>query len=132
MSDQLWAAIPLLWELTGKSPCQRGTSRLPDEECFQTSASKRWSGVWETTFEGSHFYAGKKSPPALSDTSDEWLVFAQRARGMHLLPRDASLRSLVRIAFIGRRTSVAGHHGHLGMSKHLIIVDQVIGAQLVR
>jgi len=107
-----------------------GTKALqaPTAECFQMTASQRWSGLWRNDFEGSLFCPapaktcgyvarGRRSEPSI------WLDFG-RPPSAEFSPKQHG--GLYAVEFIGRRTAIPGHHGHMGVFDAEMIVDQLI------
>lgn len=102
-----------------------GIEAMPDrvDQCFEMTKPQRWIGLWTRDFELSRFCPA----PALQcsrtpDTDIIWLTLPASAR--HATQRLPT--STYRIEFLGRRTLLPGHHGHMGMSGHEIVVDRVI------
>ena len=86
-------------------------------------------GVAVTGFETGSFYpGGAKLPP--NESSDLWLELDPG-----ILPRNIQNRCsdgcTVYLDLIGRRTAVAGGYGHMGLAKHMIIVDRVLEANVL-
>lgn len=130
-------------ELTRKIPCtvraKDGVSQsLPTDQCYRMGAPRRYRGVWIDEFEGQRFIAEGTSPPQWPDLDSRapdmqekfeaariasiWLDMERVERPRR--PRDGSGRYF--IEFTGRQTLFPGAYGHLGMSGHEIIVDEVI------
>jgi len=129
--DQFSAFVPLPMIDADFVPCFRTINgepgRLADADCYNFTEPQRMRGVAITRFETGSFYPGRSTLPPGDDGSDIWVEIDPR-----VLP--ANVRSDCRrgcalyLDFVGRRTAVAGHYGHLGMSKHQIVVDRVLSA----
>ena len=89
-------------------------------------------GVWANGFEEASFYPNLTTPPGEME-SDLWLEVLQSTptpKGQEgLFDIQPGKTNYILLDFVGRRTSVAGHYGHLGLAKHLIIVDRVVSAK---
>jgi hypothetical protein len=101
-------------------------------------APRRYRGVWIDEFEGQRFIPQGTTPP-------EWPDIESRAPDLQEKFEQARLASIwldmervkrprpsrggsgrYFIEFTGRQTMFPGAYGHLGMSGHEIIVDEVI------
>lgn len=92
------------------------------DQCFKMMPQQRWGGLWRREFEGSRFCPAPAQRCSGDDSGDNiWLTSRQQ-----LAPETHSTGKLYAIEFLGRRTLERGHHGHMGMSQHEIIVDKVI------
>ncbi|HWU94950.1 MAG TPA: hypothetical protein VN029_05090 [Sphingomonas sp.] len=122
------------------SPCYRksridGTEAyvfIGYEACYRFDPPRRMVGVWRDEFEGSRFFPGAIAKPADTDDSGIWLDMpaAKLPASMKRSfkgPHDSPFEDY-RIEFIGKQTSVAGYYGHMGGSRHYVIVDRVLGA----
>jgi hypothetical protein len=137
LSKQLWVALGLQHY---SHPCLRtiatkygpvGTS-LPTDQCYRMSEPQRMKGVWIDAFEGSQFLPGARDTSQAEIEPDGiWLdVETNRIPGLFQTSLTAGLRAF-EIEFIGRQTATAGQYGHLGGSRHEIIVDRLISARPV-
>ena len=91
------------------------------QDCFEMTPRQRWSGLWRDEFEGSRFCPAPASKCLHHTPGDKiWLSFKDEQS----LKR--SQGGLYTVEFEGRRTLRRGHHGHLGMSNHEMIVDRLI------
>lgn len=97
--------------------------RPDDPECFEMMPAQRWRGLYKVGFEWANFCpepAG--SCAAFFMHGENWTVWAKGAD-----PRSSGrLDGLYQIEFVGRRTKVAGHFGHLGQYPHMILIDKLI------
>jgi hypothetical protein len=129
--DQLFAVVPLPMVDGDFVPCFRTINgepgRLTDAECYNFTDPQRMRGVAVTGFETGSFYPGRATLPQNGEASDIWVEIDPR-----LLPADARndcrKGCVLYLDFVGRRTAVAGRYGHLGVSKHQIVVDRVLRA----
>ena len=130
--DRLRASIPV--SLIFGRPCEVRSDNYstfdPGSNCYRFGEQRRFTGVWRNEFEGSSFYEGQTALPLDHRVRREtWLDFAKEALGtgmVEALPLKKSL--VVKIEFLGRKTTVPGAHGMGGLYPHLIIVDQVLSA----
>ncbi len=97
-----------------------------NEECFRFDPPERMRGVWLDEFEGSEFLPNATEAPAERQYSRDmiWLDFT---RPEPLLADRSGDRALA-IEFVGRRATFPGSYGHLGGSRHLVIVDELLSA----
>jgi hypothetical protein len=134
--DQLLAAVPAAVFDQDLHPCFRTVagepSRLTDEDCYRFGKPQRRSGVWANGFEEGRFYPNVSAQPSPEARTDFWLEMKPGAIPASQKPQ-VSLKMkatrYVRLDFIGRQTAVPGAYGHMGMAKHLIIVDRVLQAK---
>ena len=96
---------------------------LEVEQCYPMMPARRWEGLWFDAFEAQRFCPAPSRDCSYKTAGDEiWIEFKPGTR-----PFKRSLTGKTyAISFIGRRTLAAGHHGHLGMSRHAIVVDRLI------
>jgi hypothetical protein len=89
-------------------------------------------GIWSKGYEESAFYPGRASPPTDSTPRPHlWLSAQPGAFSPEQEGKIAAIcaeHCLLHLDFIGRRTSVEGHYGHMGMSKHILVIDRVLKA----
>lgn len=106
-----------------------GTDAMPSQtdQCFGMTPSQRWRGIWRDEFEGSLFCpAPAQSCPTNPPGENIWLSFLDEAAGpRRRKPRGAGDGKLYVVDFIGRKTLRPGHHGHMGMSEHEIVVEKL-------
>ena len=134
--DQFFAVVPGTMFDDDFYPCFRGAdgqpTRLSDEECYRFNAPERMRGVWANGFEEGSFYPNRTRPPGETQ-SDLWLELLWTStipKGQErLFNFETGKTNYILLDFVGRRTSVAGSYGHLGLAKHLIIVDRVVSAK---
>lgn len=129
--------------LTRTSPCTYRIDRhtigfLPTDQCYRMDAPRRYRGVWIDEFEGQRFIPEGTNPPEWPDIESRASDLQEKFEAARLasiwidtervtpaLPsRYRSARYF--IEFIGRQTLFPGAYGHLGMSGHEIIVDELI------
>ncbi|HEX8413566.1 MAG TPA: hypothetical protein VF637_06710 [Sphingomicrobium sp.] len=96
------------------------------------SQPERMKGVWIDEFESSEFLLGASdASQAQVRMGGTWLdVETNRIPGLYPSQSVEELRAF-ELEFIGRRTLVAGKHGHLGGSDHEVVVDRLISARPV-
>lgn len=106
-----------------------GIGAMPSrtDQCFGMTPSQRWRGIWLDEFEGSRFCpAPARSCPTNPPGETIWLSFRDEAASPRRSePRGVGDGKLYAIDFIGRKTLRPGHHGHMGMSEHEIVVDKL-------
>ena len=131
-SDALKAALSLI----APEPCTRvvtdhgqagAIESLPDRDCYRLRRAERFSGVWYLGEETSTF---RSSPtPASLERYETWLdadeVALRRADALAAPALDAGFQ----VTFVGRRALFPGRFGHMGMSKRLIVMDQLISIE---
>ena len=101
-------------------PCVREDKLLPTGECYEMLPAHRWRGVWEDHLEGQVFCPGAATQcPA--GGSGIWLDYASAKR-----PAGWTPGGVYAIDFIGRRTKFEGGYGHMGASRHAMVVDRMI------
>ncbi|HET6941359.1 MAG TPA: hypothetical protein VFH89_04265 [Sphingomicrobium sp.] len=134
--DQFFAVIPGTIFDDDFYPCFRSANgqptRLSDAECYRFNAPQRMRGVWANGFEEGRFYPDLTTRPGetASDLCLEVLRTTPVPKGQdRLFDIEPGKTSYILLDFVGRRTSVAGRYGHLGLAKHLIIVDRVVSAK---
>lgn len=100
---------------------------IGSEECFRFNPPERMRGIWLNEFEGSAFLPNATVAPAVWTYSPDaiWL----ESTGPEPLLSDG--HPAYAIEFIGRRATYPGSYGHMGMSRHLIIVDEVLSSNPV-
>jgi hypothetical protein len=100
---------------------------LDNPDCFDMLSPQRWSGLWDTGWEWTNFCPDPaKQCGSSSEHGDVWLTFAKDSyHGPHLAD------GVYRIEFIGRRTRVPGHFGHLNQYDHLMVVDRIISIERI-
>lgn len=132
--DKFFAAVPLTFIDEDFVPCFRTTDgqprRLPDTECYRLTEPRRMRGVAVTGFETGSFYPRRTMLPQQGEQSEFWIELEPR-----VLPRNARSRCskgcAVYLDFIGRRTAARGSYGHMGLANHIVVVDRVIGADVL-
>lgn len=102
-----------------------GIEAMPPEvdRCYPMTPVRHWHGLWRDVFEEQRFYpflSSHSSHKALDDKI--WIEFKPGSRPFTGSPTGKTYS----ISFLGRRTRVVGHYGHLGMSPHVIVVDRLI------
>jgi hypothetical protein len=103
---------------------------LPTDECFRMTEPRRMKGVWIDEFEGSRFVPGARDTTGVEvEPFGIWLnVHTNRIAGLVEEPHE--LRAF-EVEFIGRQTLYRGSYGHMGMSEHEVIMDELIWARPV-
>lgn len=126
--DRVAASLGIEWMFP---PCEYQNAvlggRLRIERCYRMTAPQRWSGVWANEFEGSRFCPGARDSCPYRRGNNIWLDWSGPAPAE--IKRDGAARPAYRLTFIGRRTLIPGAYGHMGMSKHYLLVDRVIRAE---
>ena len=97
-------------------------------ECFRFNSPERMRGVWLNEGEDEEFLPNatastvvrtySRDRTSLEFTGPKHLLLAGRERAYA-------------IEFVGRRATYPGSYGHLGMSRHLIVVDELLSAKPV-
>jgi len=111
-----------------KSPYGDALAFVGNEQCFRFNPPERMHGVWLDEFEGSEFLPDAKSAPAQSRYSPNaiWLDFT---RHEPLLTRGNGEPRAFAIEFVGRRATYPGSYGHMGGTRHLVIVNRLLSAK---
>lgn len=117
-------------------PCFRvvefGIQHVGEEACFRFGPPARMQGVWLPEFEGSSFFQNARVRPTRDfSRSQTWLDLDSRVVLPKLGVRDDGELKAVAVDFVGRRSIFPGMYGHLGGSRHYIIVDRLISAKLL-
>lgn len=93
------------------------------EKCFRMTSPQRWRGLWRDDFEGQHFCSSRVQVCSYEKEGERiWITFKS---GTRPTKRSATGRVFT-IDFVGRRTLLPGHHGHMGVSQHEIVVEKLI------
>jgi hypothetical protein len=135
--DRIAAATGL--PLLGWGPCQRALRddtykprKNLTEICYKMTPPRRMRGLWRYEFEGSQFCP---SPATRCDyVSSEKRIQPQiwLSIPFHLPDTGKPAREAVyAIDFIGRRTMVPGHYGHMGVFDEEVVVDRLISMKEV-
>ncbi|WP_162888129.1 hypothetical protein [Sphingomonas mesophila] len=101
---------------------------IPAQECYRFAPPQRFSGVWVNEYEGSRFCSGAKVDCPYG-TSQTWLEWNGPLPA--IFERDPERPDAYGLEFIGRRTLVAGAYGHMGGSRHYVLVDRLIRVEPV-
>ena len=129
--DQVQAAtgIPLF----GRGPCFRAmhddkfeSKKSLTEICFALTPPQRWHGLWRNDFEGSRFCVAPAASCA-NDTPGDWVWLGY---SFGLQPGVAP-GGLYEVDFIGRKTTVRGHYGHMGGSDYEMIADRMFSMRQI-
>lgn len=92
------------------------------DKCFQMEPPKRWKGLWNNEFEGSQFCEAPATTCRYTTEGHVWL-----SADKSVLPGiEVGRGGLYAIEFIGRRTKYPGMYGHMGGSRHELIVDRIL------
>jgi hypothetical protein len=132
--DRFFAAVPMAWLNEDFEPCFRTihgvAGRLADAECYRLTEPRRMRGVAIRGFEAGSFHPGLERRPPPGERTRFRLELDPL-----LLPAGARTRCAdgcaIRLDFVGRRTAVEGHYGHLGSAEHLIVADRVLDAKVL-
>lgn len=107
----------------------------PVEQCFKFATAQRWTGYWRSDFEMSQFCVRLEAKCFYGEPSDmTWLSFtddAEKISDPPIIKNAGNNRGFFAIEFVGRKTSLRGMHGHMGMAPHAILVDKVISMRRV-
>ena len=132
--DGFFAVVPLPMIDADFEACFRTIDgepgRLSDSECYRLMKPERMRGVVITGFETGAFFPERTALPKPGERSDFWVkpdpsLLAADVRS------DCSERCALYLEFIGRRTAVEGSYGHMGLAKHIIVVDRVLRASVL-
>jgi hypothetical protein len=125
--------------LFGWGPCGRALRDdkfEPDksifEICYRLTQPQRWHGSWRNDFEGSRFCPAPATQCS-HDTPGEKISLQYSFGITDTSPSEWKVPpgGLYEVEFIGRRTAVKGHYGHMGASDHAMIVDRMISVREV-
>lgn len=137
-TDRLVAAFPILTMF--RQVCERHGTRLPDQQCYRFGPQRRWSGlvVQSDYFANSFYPAGVAVTPAPPGRYRYAVVgvLPKRECASPLcspLSHDVEPPELKTfyVEFLGRRTSVEGRYGHMGLFGHKIIVDRLLVSRAI-
>ena len=93
---------------------------MNNPDCFDMMPPQRWRGLWNSGWEWSNFCPVPAASCSIApDHGGIWLTFPAP-------PTGEETDGVYQIEFVGRRTRVPGHFGHLGQYEHLIVVDRQI------
>lgn len=107
-----------------------GVEALPQQtqDCFEMMPPQHFRGLWRDNFEGSRFCPEPSRTCSYDTSGDEiWLTMSAGAGE----PERKMVGNLYSIEFRGRRTKVPGSYGHLGMSRHEVLVDKIVSIAAV-
>lgn len=133
--------------LLRESPCayrvdEETIGFLATDECYMMDPPRQYRGVWIDEFEGQRFVPEGTNPPEWPNLDSNEPGLQERFEQARLatiwldterveIPRSSgSGATRYFIEFVGRQTMFPGAYGHLGMSGHEIIVDQVIALRV--
>jgi hypothetical protein len=122
---QIRSAYPGMTEACLKRIEFGGVEAMPREvqDCFRMTPPRRWNGLWRDDFEGQRFCSAPARQCSDAVRGDQiWISFKP---GTSPTQGSATGRTFL-ISFVGRRTLLPGHHGHMGMSAHEIVVDKLL------
>lgn len=119
--------LGLVWPCTRKEQTDgvKVQERTATDQCYKMDAPRRRTGLWRNEFEGSRFCPAPATECAFDTPGD--VIWLDPERVSKKEPDEA----LYRVEFIGRRTAVKGHYGHMGGSDYEIIVDRFISVTRV-
>ena len=116
----------------GYTPCFRTHGNflefVGNEQCFRFNQPERMRGVWLDEFEGSAFLPNASVAPAewRYSPNEIWLDFPEHEP---LLKGGTGETRAFAVEFIGRRATYPGSYGHMGGSRHLVIVSKLLSAK---
>jgi hypothetical protein len=123
--QQIRSAYPGMTEACLKRIEYGGIEAVPSEvqNCFRMTPPRRWNGLWRDDFEGQRFCPAPARECSYASRGDQvWISFKPGTR-----PRQGSATGKTfLIDFVGRRTLLPGHHGHMGVFAHEIVVDKLL------
>jgi hypothetical protein len=90
------------------------------DKCYKMDPQQHWRGLWRDQFEGSRFCPEPAANCQYNTPGDVIWLDAER------VSRKEPDGALYAVEFIGRRTAVKGHYGHMGGSDYELIVDRFI------
>lgn len=105
--------------------------RLRDADCFRLREPRRIRGIAVLGFEDGRFFPGRTTMPPEREPSDLWLSIEPDILPQELADR-CSDRCNIYVDLIGRRTLVAGRYAHMGAARHMVVVDRIVAARLLR
>lgn len=135
VQDRIEAAVGI--PLLGRGPCFRAmdddkfeSTKSITEICYKLTQQGRWRGLWRNDFEGSRFCAAPATRCS-HDTPGErvWLQYSFGVTDTRPRKWKVPPGGLYEVLFIGRRTAVKGHYGHMGASDHELIVDRMLSVR---
>lgn len=100
---------------------------IGSKECFRFNPPERMRGIWLDEGEDAEFLPDATVSPVVRTYSPD-ATSLEFTRPEPLLTGGHQAYAL---EFVGRRATYPGHYGHMGMSRHLIIVDEVVSAKPV-
>src|SRR3546814_2430120 len=94
-------------------------------------------GVWLSGFERSSFLAGAQTMPKGPEQYGNavWVDFAEGSAPDPALRAEMDRMGgtvAVAIDFDGRRSRDAGHYGHMGGADHVVVIDHIRSARILR
>ncbi|QIG79014.1 hypothetical protein [Stakelama tenebrarum] len=99
------------------------------DACYRFDPPRHFEGIWRDEFEASRFFPNLDHLPAPEEDSGIWLSVDSVWNKLPPAVNEAAEKGVTtnyRIAFIGRKTSVPGHYGHMGASREDIVVHRII------
>ncbi|MEJ7777014.1 MAG: hypothetical protein WKF52_06495 [Sphingomicrobium sp.] len=122
----------------GYTPCYRDEASpygnflgfIGNEQCYRFNPPERMRGIWLDEDEDSEFLPNATRAPAEWRYSPNaiWLDFT---RHEPLLNRGNGEPQAFALEFIGRRATYPGRYGHMGGSRHLVIVKKLLSARRI-
>lgn len=100
---------------------------IGSEKCYRFNPPERMRGIWLDEGEDAEFLPNATASPVVWAWSPDGTAL-EFARSEPFL---GSRQQYWAIEFVGRRATYPGQYGHLGMRRHLIIVDEVLSAHPV-
>lgn len=126
-----WDRVAIQLGLAGLvyQPCYRNEDGVltfvGHDECFRFNPPEQMHGVWLNRGEDAEFLSHPTTSPAGCLKSPEDSVSLAFMQSEPLLKGDAEAYA---VEFVGRRATYPGRYGHLGMSRCVILVDQLLSA----
>ena len=118
--------IGLVWPCMKKDPRFRDMyGRVPLDQCYRMDPPQRWTGLWRNAFEGSRFCPAPATDCRFDTPGPRIWLDSERASKKE--PDEA----LYSVEFVGRRTSVKGHYGHMGVSDYEVVADRFLSMKQI-
>lgn len=117
------------WEKVGEGD-ESGVRFIGEEKCFRFDPPERIKGVWMREYEGSSLLTQAQYDAGLRFIRDDdtWLEPFAADRP----PVDEKDVRAYRVEFIGRRSSYPGAYGHMGGSRHIVLLDRMISIEEIK
>ena len=114
--------LGLVWPCTKRSKADGVTvfERIPTDQCYKMDPPRKWTGLWRNSFEGSQFCPAPASNCSFGRPGPRIWLDSERAS------KKEPDEGLYAVEFVGRRTSVKGHYGHMGASDYELVADRFL------